>query len=479
MCESRNTVCKYCTLKTLSWHSCEEFDKYKNGNADLNIDPSNFEWVQKHGAEQMKMRHEFIIIACPSCKSPKAEPNRKVVITAITKTASTYAGKFIIKTRGTTAKPIQWIKRYHSRKSHMADTETELDTALTGHDLNPRNSDDDDDDSTQRSGSEPPSTRNAIPHGHSDDNMHRNPGIFRVPDPSEVAGRFMQCQEKGCKVTSGAAEFPAMTLRTGFSYCLDHIRDEEVTHRSEERTDFSNMTLIFYNLELNKDGEIEQIGACTENNKTFSSFIKTSVRANTSPMLRAIPQTFWTIFAAHPARAIKDFIAWIDLNHQTNTGGDKNQKNIMLAAHNGSSHDHIRLIRMMMKHGVDPPDYRLTDTLVLFKVIKGRNLGASLAALRDRYAPWIPHIAHDADSDASVLRYVTVIAFKDTKPRCYPFGISCGEYTNRTGMNMYLPSPVATFPDTFSSPTRLVGLPSQDSDSVSVSYETDYSEFEF
>lgn len=78
MCESRNTVCKYCTLKTLSWHSCEEFDKYKNGNADLNIDPSNFEWVQKHGAEQMKMRHEFIIIGARAASHPKPSPTGKL-----------------------------------------------------------------------------------------------------------------------------------------------------------------------------------------------------------------------------------------------------------------------------------------------------------------------------------------------------------------------------------------------------------------
>jgi hypothetical protein len=72
-------------------------------------------------------------------------------------------------------------------------------------------------------------------------------------------------------------------------------------------------------------------------------------------------------------------------------------------------------------------NYRLTDTLDLFKTMKGRHPGASLSALWNKYAPWIEHVAHDADSDASVLRYVTMIALEDTKPSCCPFGISCRE----------------------------------------------------
>jgi hypothetical protein len=47
------------------------------------------------------------------------------------------------------------------------------------------------------------------------------------------------------------------------------------------------------------------------------------------------------------------------------------------------------------------------------------------------------------------------------------------------GMNMYLPSPAVTLLDTYSSLVVLSRVPSQDSDIMSVSYETDQSEFEF
>ncbi|OAA37010.1 Ribonuclease H-like protein [Metarhizium rileyi] len=179
---------------------------------------------------------------------------------------------------------------------------------------------------------------------------------------------------------------------------------------------------------------------------------------------------FWTAFAAEPARAIKDFIAWIDSMHQTNTRGDQDPNNIMLAAHNRACHHHIWLIRMMLKYGIDPPNYRLTDTLVLFKAIKGKETHASLSTLWNRYAPWVEHVARDADSDAFVLSYVTRIAFEDAKLSCYPFGISCGEFTNRTGMNM--------FPHSYSSLPLLLRVPFEDSDVMSMSYETDEGDFD-
>ena len=283
--------------------------------------------------------------------------------------------------------------------------------------------------------------------------MERNPTMFMMPNPNEATGRFVLCNEPGCSRSSGVAEFSAMTLRSGFSYCLDHMKRDELASRASVAVDYSNMTLIFYDLELSRDGEIEQIGAWSDSNKNFSSVVRTTVRTNTSPHLRVIPPAIWAAFVAEPAAAIRDFISWINRTHYTNTHGDVNPNNIMLAAHNGGCHDHVRILRMMLKHGVDPPNYKFVDTLVMFKVIKGKDMPASLSALRDMYAPWITHTPHDADSDAEVLRYLTMYVFPDVKRFCHIFSIDCEEYSNRTGMNMYLPSPVVTImPRTSSRP---------------------------
>ncbi|OAA37011.1 hypothetical protein NOR_07287 [Metarhizium rileyi] len=264
MCKSRNTVCKYCTQKTVGWDKCKEFDKYKNGKMDSNMDPTNFEWVQKHGARLRRMHHEFIINACMSCESPQTKPNKTAVIATITKTASRDAGTFIVKTQGRNSNAVEWTKRNHSRASNMTETKSD---ALTVHELIPKLNND---DTTTGAMTTPrgwtpchrrPGTRSLIGSvSHIRPTLIRSPMFFRLANPREVIGGFVPCQNDECRVTSGTTESPAMTLRTGFSYCLDHFRRDEVKQRSMGKTDFDNMTLIFYDLQLSKDGEIEQIG---------------------------------------------------------------------------------------------------------------------------------------------------------------------------------------------------------------------------
>ena len=79
-----------------------------------------------------------------------------------------------------------------------------------------------------------------------------------------------------------------MTMRSGLSYCLDHVRMDEVSKRSTKMINPSNVTLIFYDIELSVDGQIEQIGARSESGKSFSAMIKTPTRNNTSPILNKI-----------------------------------------------------------------------------------------------------------------------------------------------------------------------------------------------
>ena len=209
--------------------------------------------------------------------------------------------------------------------------------------------------------------------------------------------------------------------------------------------DVTKVCVIFYDVELNETNEIEQIGARTMSGKTFSSFIRTSVRTSKSPIVRVIPPKFWNKFAEKPERTIERFIQWVNMIKGSETVGDPSETRVVLTAHYGSCHDHLHLIRMMMTYGFECPNYVFADTLALFKMMKGMNTESKLSDLRDTYTPWITHTPHDADSNALVLRHVTIIAFPETIKMVNGFGIDSASYIERIGMNMYLPSPVISF----------------------------------
>ncbi|KAI9847696.1 MAG: hypothetical protein M1837_001944 [Sclerophora amabilis] len=59
----------------------------------------------------------------------------------------------------------------------------------------------------------------------------------------------------------------------------------------------------------------------------------------------------------------------------------------MLAANDGSCHDHVHLLKTLMEWGLTPPDYMLVDTLAIFKVVKGMNEKAKLQTLVNKRAP--------------------------------------------------------------------------------------------
>jgi len=276
------------------------------------------------------------------------------------------------------------------------------------------------------------------------DFMRSNPMINMFSNPNVRSNTFRGCAEPGCLVSSEVAEFNAMTMRTGLSYCLKHVKANELTQKTQNKEVIVNKTLIFYDIEMSRDGEIEQLGACVQPSIDFSAIIRTSVRSNSSPFLKQIPAKTWNVLAEEPRSAMMRFNAWIMATHDRLSGGDTNPSNIMLAAHYGSCHDHVHVLKAMMKWGINPPNYLLVDTLAIFKTIKGTNEPATLSTLVTKYAPWVDHTAHDADSDADALRVVSTIAFRDTKTACYAFSIACSEFMARSGLSMYSPTPMTT-----------------------------------
>lgn len=266
--------------------------------------------------------------------------------------------------------------------------------------------------------------------------------VFLVKDPTALLSENVMCDEPGCTVSSRVAEYDAMTLRTGCSYCITHITPDRALTRMPLRDDVTKTTVIYYDIELNMVGEIEQLAACVSESVSYDTMIMTSARSNKNPCLSVIPAMLWSVLAEEPARAMNNFINWTRSVHFKTSNGDTDDRNIMLVAHNGAVHDHVHLLKTMMKWGIKPPDYRLSDSLSLFKVMKGKKETAKLNVLVNKYSPWFDHTPHEACSDADALRSVVMTAFPDHVVACYTFSVSCTGFMNRTGLSAYSPAPV-------------------------------------
>ena len=273
-------------------------------------------------------------------------------------------------------------------------------------------------------------------------------GVLRNPAVSVTSDKVVYCSEHGCTSRSSSADYPSMTLRLGFKNCTEHLDKNEVASRISyvrQNLALDLITVIFYDLELSEDGQIEQVSAVAETGRDFSRFIRTSVRTNTSPLLRRFPPLFYSALASEPKPAMEDLVRWIRMQHSMNTNGDTNMDNVILVAHYGSNHDHVYLMRTMMSWGVEPPHVRFGDSLALFKVMKGMTTRANLSTLVAMYTPWITFVPHDADSDASALRAVVMTEFSNVRLACMVFSISHKEYMGRTTLDMHEVVSVYTF----------------------------------
>ncbi|KAB8212688.1 hypothetical protein BDV33DRAFT_186321 [Aspergillus novoparasiticus] len=250
---------------------------------------------------------------------------------------------------------------------------------------------------------------------------------------------FKQCSADGCNITSATGEYDSMMLRIGFSKCCKHLdcNDTEVVSRiypGPRHLDVEMITVIFYNIGLSKDGQVEHLSAFSTTGDNFSSIIKTTPRANTSIILRNFSSDVYNALSLEPSDAMERFMNWINMTHSTNTG-NTDPKNIVLTAHFGSCHDHIYLLRTMIGYGIGPLDFRLADSLALFKTIKGPAEHSAIALLVAKYAGWLPYMPDGADSNARALRAVVMAAFQEVRSACYAFSISCERFRERTGLN--------------------------------------------
>ena len=85
--------------------------------------------------------------------------------------------------------------------------------------------------------------------------------------------------------------------------------------------------------------------AFNDTGETFSNYMRTNIRTNTSPYPGRFPPMIYSVLASDPKDAIERPEAWIKLQHSRSTNGGTNMSNIVIAAHFGVCHDHVHLMR--------------------------------------------------------------------------------------------------------------------------------------
>lgn len=261
--------------------------------------------------------------------------------------------------------------------------------------------------------------------------------LCMTPNMSSNMMRFVECSEIGCNSTSKVGEFDAYTLRLGLGKCLTHLDKEDVERAPLQVKNHKNIIPVYYDIELSDDGKIEQIGARTDEGYTFSGLIRTSVRTNKSPILRVFRADIWNILVQDAKSVMESFVDWLEtLTINSEKGSSKNVK-IVLIAHYGVLFDHLHVVRTMLKHGIEPPDVLLSDSVVIFKMMMGKNETAKLGVLRDKYVPWVDHVAHDADSDAGVLMALMNVVFEVPTLIYARASVTSRKYMDLVGLNLY------------------------------------------
>jgi hypothetical protein len=266
---------------------------------------------------------------------------------------------------------------------------------------------------------------------------------------NNVTFSFVSCNEPGCTITSAFGVWNAMTLRCGFPTCTMHTITEVVRNRTTYMEVPTKPVVIFYDVEVTASREIEQVSATVGGNERhFDTYIRITVRRHNSPIISRIPTMLYMMTVMDPRTAMEHFINWVR-NVSVEVGGSSvRDEDVIMVAHSGSKHDHVLTIKTMMKWGINPPAWRFSDTLPLFKVVVSPNERASLVDLVDMYVPWFNHTPHDALSDAEALMNVVMTAVPDWTTACYAFSNTYESFATSVGLDTFRVRNPIPFPST-------------------------------
>lgn len=251
--------------------------------------------------------------------------------------------------------------------------------------------------------------------------------------------KFVHCNAPACATSSAFSQYPAMTLRAGFDTCVNHTTVDIIMSRTSNVTMNENTIFIFYDIEVTSSMEISELAAYTNTGRSFSSILRTSTRKNNSPIVSRFSPMTYMLAATEPRTAFENFITWVNTIMNETSSGTASPSDVVLVAHNGMCHDHVVLFKTMMMWGMSPPEWTVSDSLPIFKLVVRPEMDQSskLSELASEYAPWFVHIPHDALSDATVLAHVVMAAVPNWKLACYVFSSSYRYFIASVGLNVY------------------------------------------
>ncbi len=260
--------------------------------------------------------------------------------------------------------------------------------------------------------------------------------------------KFVYCSVAGCTNSSAFSEYNAMTLRSEFDTCTLHTNTDLVAAKIPFASVTESTTYIFYDIEVTSTNEIEQIAAVTTTGEHFDIILKTATRRNSSPIIGKLTPMVYMMMSTEPKVALEHFVVWVNMIMNRQTGSVGSESDVVLVAHNGMCHDHVMLLKTMMVWGMNPPKWRLADSLPMFKIVVRPGETSTLSVLANVYAPWFAHVEHDALSDATALRNVVIAAVEDWMTACYVFSSSSEYFITSVGLNTFkvrnsLPFPTA------------------------------------
>ncbi len=69
-----------------------------------------------------------------------------------------------------------------------------------------------------------------------------------------------------------------------------------------------------------------------------------------------------------PIVALELYVTWANNIMYKQTAGQGLESDIVLIAHNRMCHDHVVLLKTMAIGGMNPPRWRLADSMLMFKI---------------------------------------------------------------------------------------------------------------
>lgn len=128
----------------------------------------------------------------------------------------------------------------------------------------------------------------------------------------KIEPAFISCSSECCRATPANIEkYNSIILRISFFSCYRHITDQKINTiilYIKSRIDFSRITVIFYNIKLSKNGQIEQLSAFLKIDNNFSIYTGITIKINISLNLKKLLLILYNTLVFKFRNIIKKFI---------------------------------------------------------------------------------------------------------------------------------------------------------------------------